>query len=75
MKRGFLILVGILLLFSALMVGYTLTQTYEFNGYVLPQPVKAPEIALRSADGAVRLGDFQGKLVLLYFGYTSCPDV
>lgn len=75
MKRGILILAGILLLFSALIVHYLLTQTYKFNGYVLPQPVKAPEVMLRSADGPVRFGDFQGRITLLYFGYTSCPDV
>lgn len=38
-------------------------------------PVGAP-FALTSAHGKrVSLGDFRGKLVLLYFGYTSCPDV
>jgi len=75
MKHGILILVGILFLFSALVVGYVFTQTYDFNGYVLPEPVKAPETMLRSANGPVRISDFQGKIVLLYFGYTSCPDV
>ena len=75
MKRGILLLIGILLLFSALIAGYILTQTYNFNGYVQPEPIKAPETMLRSANGPVRLSDFQGKIVLLYFGYTFCPDV
>lgn len=30
---------------------------------------------LQSASGPVSLKDFQGKVVLVYFGYTYCPDV
>jgi len=30
---------------------------------------------LQSAKGEVSLNDFSGKLVLIYFGYTWCPDV
>jgi protein SCO1/2 len=42
-------------------------------------PVGAP-FTLTGASGThlgkrVSLADFRGKLVLLYFGYTSCPDV
>lgn len=30
---------------------------------------------MRSAGGDISLSDFRGKVVLIYFGYTSCPDV
>ena len=32
------------------------------------------DFTLESANGQVRLTDFRGDLVLLYFGYTHCPD-
>ena len=33
------------------------------------------DFTLQSANGPVSLADFRGKVVLLYFGYTSCPDI
>jgi protein SCO1/2 len=33
------------------------------------------DFTLHSATGPVTLQDFRGKVVLLYFGYTQCPDV
>jgi len=33
------------------------------------------DFTLMSASGPVSLKDFRGKVVLLYFGYTLCPDV
>lgn len=33
------------------------------------------EFALQSADGPVNLGEYRGKVVVLYFGYTFCPDI
>lgn len=43
----------------------------------LPAPGLAPggDFSLQAANGPVALHDFRGKLVLLYFGYTYCPDV
>lgn len=33
------------------------------------------DFKLISAEGPVKLADFKGKVVLLYFGYTFCPDI
>lgn len=51
-------------------------QPYRFKGteYVDPQP--APEFALARSDGSrLRLSDLRGQVVVLFFGFTSCPDV
>ncbi|WP_457665665.1 SCO family protein [Thiolapillus sp.] len=40
-----------------------------------PELPPGGDFTLDSANGPVSLHDFHGKLVLLYFGYTSCPDV
>ncbi len=33
------------------------------------------DFTLQTADGPISLRDLRGKVVLLYFGYTNCPDV
>ena len=33
------------------------------------------DFTLESASGPVSLKDYRGKLVLVYFGYTFCPDI
>ena len=33
------------------------------------------EFELQSPDGTIALSDLRGQVVLLYFGYTACPDI
>jgi protein SCO1/2 len=48
----------------------------SFRGSVLEDPVDVPDFTLTDQSGQpFRLSDQQGKVVLLFFGYTSCPDV
>jgi protein SCO1/2 len=47
----------------------------DFNGTFLDPPMPAHDVTLAAAEGPVQLSDFAGDLVVLNFGYTSCPDV
>lgn len=48
----------------------------QFKGTLLPTPVPVPDFALANASGeSVRLSDFADEIVLLYYGYTFCPDI
>jgi protein SCO1 len=43
---------------------------------VFNPPREAPDFSVRGSDGtALTLGRYRGKVVLLGFGYTSCPNV
>lgn len=44
------------------------------NNSLSQKPVGG-DFTLTSASGPVSLSDYEGKLVLLYFGYTFCPDI
>ncbi len=53
-----------------------LTQGPSYRGVLYEPPLPAYDFSLTAADGeTVALHDFRGQVVLLYFGYTSCPDV
>jgi len=63
------------LLFAAVVV-QILSQPYAFQGSVIDPPKRAPDIVLTTHTGKpFRLSDQTGKAVVLFFGYTSCPDV
>lgn len=46
----------------------------SYNGTLVDASGNPEEFQLASAAGDVQLSDFRGKLVVMYFGYTSCPD-
>jgi protein SCO1/2 len=47
-----------------------------FKGVDITGADYAKELNLRDADGKPRsLADFKGKVVVVFFGYTQCPDV
>jgi protein SCO1/2 len=48
----------------------------DYRGSVLQEPVAVPDFTLTDETGApFRLSDQRGNVVLLFFGYSSCPDV
>jgi protein SCO1/2 len=61
----------------ATLLNFLFSKPANFRGtaYNEPYPV-APQIELMRSNGEVfRLSDQKGKVALLFFGYTSCPDV
>ena len=49
---------------------------YSFHGTVITPPLPVTDFSLQTANNEkFRLSDQKGKIVLLFFGYTSCPDV
>ncbi len=67
MKRWMLILLILLT---------TACQPRALHGTQLDPPRAAVEFALIDQNGAsVKLSDYRGQWVMLFFGYTNCPDV
>lgn len=73
MSNRLLLLVAGLL--GLLVVGLALFWQPEIAERPLPKAEAAGDFTLQSANGPVSLSDYRGKLVLLYFGYTFCPDI
>jgi protein SCO1/2 len=49
---------------------------YTLHGSEITNSVSAPAINLDRTDGtSFRIEEQTGKIALLFFGYTSCPDV
>jgi protein SCO1/2 len=49
---------------------------YTFQGALIDPPIPAADFTLLDAEGRpFTLNEQRGKVVLIFFGYTSCPDV
>jgi protein SCO1/2 len=76
-KTRWLLVAGLVLIFG-LLAWWTVPRLspHRFHGTLLQSPSEAHNFTLTSHTGqSVRLTDFRGKVVMLYFGYTFCPDV
>lgn len=77
-KRTLLVgLVVFLVVGVAALGAYLFAPPAALRGTVYSEPFPpAPEIALTRGNGdSFRLSQLRGNIVLLFFGYTSCPDV
>jgi protein SCO1/2 len=68
----FILLLAVLL---AAWVGYEFLTPRKLHGEVIDPPHPVSDFTLQSVQGPVSLSDFEGKIVVLYFGYTFCPDL
>ncbi len=70
------ILVAILVLSATAFIGGRLLTPYAFHGVLLQSPKPATDFSMPDHTGQVKsLASWRGKFVMLYFGYTVCPDV
>ena len=59
---------------GAVTVPQLLSDPKTYHGTIVDASGPSEEFVLESADGEVRLSEFRGDLVVMYFGYTNCPD-
>lgn len=76
--RLLLVVIGVPLLVAALVYGaFRVLQPHAYSGTVMQAPTAAPSMdELVGVDGRpIDLTAYEGDVVVVYFGYTYCPDV
>ncbi|MCP4140047.1 MAG: SCO family protein [Chloroflexi bacterium] len=75
-KRILIVALSIAAVIGVLFLALIAFKPYVFHGAVLQSPKPAQDFTLINHYGQeTTLSDYQGKAVLLYFGYAACPDV
>lgn len=67
------LLLGTIAVFAALLAWVTFF--WQPGNTRLAEAPRGGDFTLNSAQGPLTLHDLRGKVVLLYFGYTMCPDI
>ncbi|PKN94045.1 MAG: SCO family protein [Chloroflexi bacterium HGW-Chloroflexi-6] len=75
MNRQKILFGSLVLVFIAALLVYQTLLPPQMNGSAIDPPAPVGDFSLQSGGGPVTLSGFQGRYVILYFGYTSCPDV
>ena len=74
-RRLVIVGAGILVLLAAIAAVVSMTTKPAFHGALISPSWPAPEIQLTDHNGqAFKMSSQRGKVVLLFFGYTNCPD-
>lgn len=72
----FVLLIATAVIGLTMLVEFVFRKPYSFHGTVINPPLPVTDFSLQTANEEVfRLSEQKGKIVLLFFGYTSCPDV
>lgn len=75
-NQYFLLFIMTAVIALGVLVEVVFKRPYSFHGTVINPPLPVTDFTLQTANNeAFRLSDQKGKIVLLFFGYTSCPDV
>lgn len=75
-SRWTLPVAGLVIGLAAVALLISWLRPHTFAGTVMQSPQPAYDFTLQGVDGQdVRLSEFRGRAVLLFFGYTYCPDI
>jgi protein SCO1/2 len=77
MKKFVWVGIGILLgLLLTIVAWFASEARYAYNGVLIDPPARAENFELTDqSNRSFRLSEQKGKVVLIFFGYTNCPDV
>ncbi|PID34390.1 MAG: electron transport protein SCO1/SenC, partial [Thiotrichales bacterium] len=75
MKKYALLLIALIVLGGVLVVAQTILSGDIKQLMPVSGQSFGGDFTLQAEDKTIKLSDYKGKMVLVYFGYTSCPDV